>query len=101
MVVESRVIFGIDIATGSSRAKELPRYAVAVLKDGQVTHHTMVRFPRILKMVREKHPEYLAVDNIFELAPDKKELVRFLDKLPEGVRLVQVTGGLHKKKKRS
>ncbi|NPE30375.1 DUF460 domain-containing protein [Methanococcoides sp. SA1] len=97
MVVETGVIFGIDIAKGSSRAKELPRYAVAVLKVGGVTHHTMVRLPRILKMVREESPEYLAVDNIFELAPGKKELVRFLEKLPEGVKLVQVTGGLHKK----
>ncbi|SES90493.1 hypothetical protein SAMN04488587_1488 [Methanococcoides vulcani] len=94
---QTGVIFGIDIAKGSSRARELPRYAVAVLKEGEVTHHKMVRLPRILKMVREEHPEYIAVDNIFELAPSKKELVRFLEKLPEGVRLVQVTGGLHKK----
>ncbi|AKB84767.1 DUF460 domain-containing protein [Methanococcoides methylutens] len=97
MLIDSGVIFGIDIAKGSSRAKELPRYAVAVLKEGEITQHKMVRLPHILKMVREEHPEYIAVDNIFELAPAKKELVRFLEKLPEGVRLVQVTGGLHKK----
>lgn len=36
MVVETGVIFGIDIAKGSSRSKELPRYAVAVLKGGRL-----------------------------------------------------------------
>lgn len=95
--MENGVIYGIDIAKGSSRAQEVPRYAVAVLKDGEISHYTMVRLHRILRMINQDHPDYIAVDNIFELAEDKKELMRFLEKLPRSTKLVQVTGGTHQK----
>lgn len=93
--MHSGIIYGIDIAKGSSRAQAIPKYAVAILKEGQVQRHSMVSRNRILKMVQEDKPDYIAVDNIFELAPDKDELIRFLDKLPDSTRLIQVTGGLH------
>jgi predicted RNase H-like nuclease (RuvC/YqgF family) len=93
--MHSGIIYGIDIAKGSSRAQAIPKYAVAILKEGQVQRHSMVSRSRILKMVKEDKPDFIAVDNIFELAPDKDELIRFLDKLPDPTRLIQVTGGLH------
>ncbi|MGB3908077.1 MAG: DUF460 domain-containing protein [Methanomethylovorans sp.] len=93
--MHSGIIYGIDIAKGSSRAHEIPRYAVAILKENQVMRYSMVSRGRILKMVQEDKPDYITVDNIFELAPDKDELIRFLDKLPDPTKLVQVTGGLH------
>ncbi len=93
--MHSGIIYGIDIAKGSSRAQAIPRYAVAILKENQVQRHNMVTRNRILKMVQEDKPDYIAVDNIFELASDKGDLIRFLDKLPESTRLIQVTGGLH------
>ncbi|WP_394325587.1 DUF460 domain-containing protein [Methanosarcina barkeri] len=46
-------------------------------------------------MIQREKPEIIAVDNIFELAADRRELLSFMEKLPEGVKLVQVTGGLH------
>ncbi|WP_207205285.1 DUF460 domain-containing protein [Methanolobus psychrotolerans] len=95
--MQNGVIYGIDIAKGSSRAQEVPRYAVAVLKDGEITHHTMVRLHRILRMLGMDRPDYIAVDNIFELAANKQELIRFLEKLPENTKLVQVTGGVRQK----
>lgn len=93
------IIYGIDVAKGSSRARELPRYAVAILnvKDGDVTHYTMLRRHRILRMLHQDQPSIIAVDNIFELAANKKELIHFLERLPKNVKLVQVTGGLHQK----
>ncbi len=93
--MHSGIIYGVDIAKGSSRAQAIPKYAVAILKEGQVQRHSMVSRNRILKMVQEDKPDYIAVDNIFELAPDKDELIRFLDKLPDPTRFIQVTGGLH------
>ena len=93
--MHSGIIYGIDIAKGSSRAQAVPKYAVAILKENQVQRHNMVSRNRILKMVQEDKPDQIAVDNIFELAPDKGDLIRFLDKLPESTRLIQVTGGLH------
>lgn len=92
--MDSSIIYGIDIAKGSARAQELPKYAIAVLKNGQVERYNMVGKNRILKMIHEDSPLYIAVDNAFELASDKNELIRFLYKLPTETKLIQVTGGL-------
>jgi predicted RNase H-like nuclease (RuvC/YqgF family) len=88
-----KVIFGVDIAKGSLRAKEKPGYAVAILRDGEAEHHRMVSIHKFLRMVWEEKPSLIAVDNIFELASDRHDLVSFLQKLPANTKLVQVTGG--------
>jgi hypothetical protein len=90
----SNAIYGIDVAGGSPRSGQVPRYAVAILKDGSVYRHSMLKIHRIFRMIKDDHPMIIAVDNIYELAKDKKELIHFLEKLPSGVKLVQVTGGL-------
>jgi hypothetical protein len=48
-------------------------------------------------MVQRDRPDYIAVDNIYELAADKNDLMQFLGRLPENTKLVQVTGGIHQK----
>lgn len=88
-----KIIFGIDIAKGSLRAKEKPGYAVAILRDGEAEHHRMVSMHKFLRMAWKEKPSLIAVDNIFELASDKHDLVSFLQKLPPSTKLVQVTGG--------
>ncbi|MCZ7393285.1 MAG: DUF460 domain-containing protein [Candidatus Methanoperedens sp.] len=88
-----KVIFGIDIAKGSLRAKEKPGYAVVILKGGEALHHRMVSIHKFLRMAWKEKPALIAVDNIFELASDKHDLVSFLQKLPSDTKLVQVTGG--------
>lgn len=93
--MQKKIIYGIDIARGSPRAKELPRYALAILKDGGVSHQSMLRRQKIFNMIQRERPEIIAVDNIFELAADRNELLSLMERLPEGVKLVQVTGGLH------
>ncbi len=93
--MQNRIIYGIDIARGSPRAKELPRYALAILKDGEVSHQSMLRRQKIFNMIQRDRPEIIAVDNIFELAADRSELLSLMERLPDGVKLVQVTGGLH------
>ncbi|MGB9928477.1 MAG: DUF460 domain-containing protein [Methanosarcina sp.] len=95
MLMQNRIIYGIDIARGSPRAKELPRYALAILKDGEISHQSMLRRQKILNLIQKDKPEIIAVDNIFELAADRSELLSIMERLPEGVKLVQVTGGLH------
>ncbi len=92
--MQNRIIYGIDIARGSPRAKELPRYALAILKDGEVSHQSMLRRQKIFNMIQKDRPEIIAVDNIFELAADRSELLSLMERLPDGVKLVQVTGGL-------
>ncbi len=91
--MQDRVIFGIDIAKGSLRAKEKPGYAVVILKGGEVFHHRMVSIHKFLSLAWREKPSIIAVDNIFELASDKHDIVSFLQKLPPDTGLVQVTGG--------
>lgn len=93
--MQKRIIYGIDIARGSPRARELPRYALAILRDGEISHFSMLRRQKIFNMIQRDRPEIIAVDNIFELAADRNELLSLMERLPDGVKLVQVTGGLH------
>lgn len=95
--IDGVTIYGIDIAKGSPKSKEVPKYSVAVLKDGEITHYTMVHRHKILRMVHKDRPDIIALDNVFELAENKKNLIQFLERLPKKVRLVQVTGGIHPK----
>ena len=55
----------------------------------------MLRRQKIFNMVQKDRPEIIAVDNIFELAADRSELLSLMERLPDGVKLVQVIGGLH------
>ena len=93
--MQKQTIYGIDISKGSPRGRELPRYALAILKDGKVSHQIMLRRPKIFNMIQRDRPEIIAVDNIFELAADRSELISLMERLPESIKLVQVTGGLH------
>ena len=88
------IIFGVDIVKGSSRSREAPRYAVVVL-NGEIERFPSVSRFKLLRMVRQYRPDMLAVDSIQELAPNRKELIAFLKRLPPEVKLIQVTGNEH------
>src|SRR5659263_666596 len=87
------IIFGIDIAKGSSHAREKPAYAVVILKNGDAQHHKMVSLHKFMRMAWKEKPSLIAVDNIYEIVSDKHDLVSFLEKLPPNTKLIQVTGG--------
>ncbi len=90
-----KIIFGIDIARGSTRSKEQPGYALVVLRGGDAEHHHMVSLQKFLRMAWKEKPQFVAIDNIHELASDRHDLVSLLQKLPAATKLVQVTGGEH------
>lgn len=90
-----KVIFGIDIAKGSPGAKLHPRYAVAILTGSGIEHYRMVSLHKIIRMAWQQRPQILAVDNIHELTPGRRDLIALMRKLPPETRLVQVTGGEH------
>ncbi|MCZ7383453.1 MAG: DUF460 domain-containing protein, partial [Candidatus Methanoperedens sp.] len=91
--MQENVIFGVDIAKGSVRAKEELRFAVVILKGNEAGHYRMVSRQKLLRMAWQEKPALIAVDNIFELASDKHELASILSKLPANTKLIQVTGG--------
>ncbi len=90
-----KIIFGIDIARGSPRGREKPAYAVAVTRDGRAEHFSMISLHKVMRMAWKERPQFIAIDNIYELAPDRQALVSMLQKLPHETKLVQVTGGDH------
>ncbi len=84
-------IFGVDIVGGSIHGKIKPRYAVVVLENGKENGKVVSR-SKLFRMVREKKPDILAVDNVYEVFKSKEELIKFLSDIPATTKLVQVAG---------
>ena len=84
------VVFGVDIQSGDVRG-DTPSYALVVL-DGDSIERDVVSYRKLRRHIESDRPALVATDNMYELAEDKDDLVRFLDWLPAGTRLVQVTG---------
>jgi predicted RNase H-like nuclease (RuvC/YqgF family) len=84
------VVFGVDVQSGDVRG-DAPSYALAVL-DGDQVERDVVSYRKLRRRIENEGPALVATDNMYELAEDKDDLVRFLDWLPAGTRLVQVTG---------
>lgn len=87
-------VIGVDVIRGSVRSRSRrPTYAFVILADGEIVEETEVTRFRLLRRLAEERPEVLAVDSLQELATDQHELYEFLQSMPHGTRLVQVTGG--------
>ncbi|WP_440059837.1 DUF460 domain-containing protein [Thermogladius sp. 4427co] len=85
-------IIGVDILPGYSPGGASARYAVVVLKDGDILQEIReASLGRIIRIVWECGKAVIAVDNVFELVPDKKGLAKLLELLPDSAELVQVT----------
>ncbi|WP_435348276.1 DUF460 domain-containing protein [Haloarchaeobius sp. HRN-SO-5] len=84
------VIFGVDIQSGDVRG-DAPSYALVVF-DGETVERDVVTYRKLRRRIDSEEPAIVATDNMYELAEDKDALVHFLGSLPDGTRLVQVTG---------
>jgi hypothetical protein len=84
------LVFGVDIQSGDVRG-DAPSYAVVAF-DGEHLDRDVVSFRKLRRLVAREEPAILATDNMYELAADKDDLVRFLQWLPAETKLVQVTG---------
>ncbi|KAB1197578.1 MULTISPECIES: DUF460 domain-containing protein [Haloferax] len=91
------VVFGVDIQSGDVRG-DAPSYALVVVdtrdtaSDEVRIERDVVSFRKLRRLIERDEPAIVATDNMYELATDKDDLVRFLRWLPHGTRLVQVTG---------
>lgn len=83
-------VFGVDVQSGDVRG-ESPSYAL-VCFDGESVERDVVSRRKLLRLIADLEPDIVATDNMYELAADKDALVHFLRALPDGTRLVQVTG---------
>ncbi len=84
------IIFGVDLVKGSPRGKVSPGYAVYIMNDVERTFR-LVSIYKLLRLMRKFRPSILAVDNIYELAENKRELISLMKRFPENTRLIQVT----------
>ena len=67
-------------------------YSVALVEDGRlVEKYEQVPLHRLIRLVWELRPEVLAVDNVYELAADSRELGRIASMLPPELSIVQPT----------
>ncbi|RDI71718.1 DUF460 domain-containing protein [Halopelagius longus] len=84
------LVFGVDIQSGDVRG-DAPSYAVVAF-DGENIDRDVVSHRKLRRLIDREKPALVATDNMYELATDKDDLVRFLRSLPSETRLVQVTG---------
>jgi predicted RNase H-like nuclease (RuvC/YqgF family) len=84
------LVFGVDVQSGDVRG-DAPSYAV-VAYDGENIDRDVVSFRKLRRLIEREEPAIVATDNVYELAADSDDLVRFLRWLPDRTRLVQVTG---------
>ncbi len=84
------VIFGVDIQSGDVRG-DAPSYALVTF-DGEGIEREVVSYRKLRRLIESEEPAMVATDNMYELAENKDALVHFLGSLPDGTRLVQVTG---------
>lgn len=89
-----KLIVGVDILPGkSSLSTRQPHYAVVFLKDGKIVNeYEDVSLSRLIRLIWEYRPSIIAIDNIFELAPDEKRLLKLMSLLPTNIELIQITG---------
>ena len=85
------LVFGVDVQSGDIRG-DAPSYALVVF-DGEEVERDVVSRRKLLRLVADREPTFLATDNAYELAADKDSLVHLLRGLPHETKLVQVTGG--------
>ncbi|MBO8175297.1 MAG: DUF460 domain-containing protein [Thermococcus sp.] len=78
------LILGVDIIS-----KNPKRFAVVSWFNGKLEKKGEFTFYRLVRFIRAKRPDIVAMDNIHELGD---ELKKFLRALPQGTKLVQVTG---------
>jgi len=85
-------VFGVDIQSGDVRG-DAPTYALVIIDpDAERIERDTVSLRKLRRLIENRKPTRVAVDNMYELAPDKNALVGFLRSLPAGTELVQVTG---------
>ncbi len=89
---DEKIILGLDLVSGSPQSKQQPMYAVVVLEGEKLVYKNAdgVKKGKLLELINKFKPDYVAIDNIYELGSNKDEVVAFIEKLPFKTSLIQV-----------
>ena len=89
----SLIIFGIDVLAYKERGKKTSRiYSLVIISKDHIEKYSKMNKRLLLKKIRDLKPDFIAIDNIFELAPSAQGITRLLEIIPPTSVLVQVTG---------
>ncbi|MFX1285260.1 MAG: DUF460 domain-containing protein [Promethearchaeota archaeon] len=91
-MLESTIIFGLDILARSTKASKGSIFSLIVLTKDRINKYPKLNRKSLFKKIEDLKPNFIAMDNIFELSPSVKGIIRFLQKIPVNTMLVQVTG---------
>jgi len=84
-------VLGIDLMPGAAPEGQA-RYSVVVIKDNRIVERKIdVGLKGLFSLVKKYKPNYIAVDNIYELAVNHKDLIKFAKRLPVKTKIIQVT----------
>ena len=93
--MDDLVVAGVDIRSGSPRSNRRPLYSLSILRGERVAYEDEeVTLEEIFSLMRRFNVRVLATDNVYELAENVKSLRKFIQRMPPGSKLVQVTGSL-------
>ncbi|MHA1506181.1 MAG: DUF460 domain-containing protein [Candidatus Asgardarchaeia archaeon] len=85
-------IVGIDLNKYSSNLKEMSYSLTLIDENLRVLYQRRsISFPYLIRFIKMSKPKYLALDNIQEIAPNKKALTRLFELIPKNTEIVQVT----------
>jgi hypothetical protein len=65
---------------------------MVILDGGDVASFHMISQHKLIRLIRERQPQIVAMDNLHELASDRRELINILRRMPPTTKMVQVTG---------
>ncbi len=91
-MIDSSIIFGLDILARSNKEKGSTVFSLAVLSENHLDKYPKINRRILFKKIYDLKPDFIAIDNIFELTPNAQGVIRFLEKIPPVTILVQVTG---------
>jgi len=85
-------VLGLDIEPGKSpQASSQPTYSVVVIDEKKILlKEESVKLSKLIRLAWELRPNLIALDNVFELGSNEREVVKVLSLLPPEVKLVQV-----------
>ncbi len=87
------IIFGLDVMAYKERGKKSSRiFSLVIITDNHIEKHSKISKRQLTQKIRDIKPDFIAIDNIFELTPNAQGIVRFLESIPPVTTLVQVTG---------
>jgi len=87
-------IMGIDIEPMENPAsRSQPSYSIVLLDDNERILDKMENVPlsRLIRLAWEYRPDIIALDNVYELGENDKEVINIIRLLPPNVNIIQVT----------